>query len=155
MKQLEQAAMALPKQNPRVKVHVLCAGFFYGHGEQNDIFYEFFRRAWVSLHPDLASLPIIGKGENKLPTVHVQDAARAIDLVLLASIRQLENRFEPYLIAVDDSVESGSTQASIMQAISEGIGSGATKQMSKGEVLGQSWCEFLQIDVHLKRSASI
>jgi hypothetical protein len=33
MKQLEKAAMALPKQNPRVKVHVLCTGFLYGNGE--------------------------------------------------------------------------------------------------------------------------
>lgn len=87
--------------------------------------------------------------------MHVQDAAKIIDLIMLASIGQFEAKFEPYLIAVDNSVENGSTQASIMKAISEGIGSGATKQMSSGEVLGASWCEFLQVDVTLKMSASI
>lgn len=53
-------AMAAQKFNPNLRVHVLCAGLPYGHGEMNNVFYEFFRRAWLSLHPELASLPIVG-----------------------------------------------------------------------------------------------
>ena len=59
----------------------MWAGFVYGNGEQNDIFYEFFRRAWVSLHPDLAALPVIEKGDNILPTIHVTDLTESIDLI--------------------------------------------------------------------------
>ena len=105
---------------------MVCSGFLYGNGEQNDIFYEFFRRAWVSLHPQLAALPIVGKGDNHLPTIHVKDLARLLDVMFLASIGFSDITFEPYIIAVDKSSESGLTQKSIMQAISKGIGSGAT-----------------------------
>ena len=54
----------------------------YGNGEQNDVFYEFFRRAWVSLHPKLAALPVIEEGSNILPTIHVSDLVSAIDLTI-------------------------------------------------------------------------
>lgn len=73
--------MALGQQNSKLRVHVVCAGFLYGNGEQNDIFYDFFRRAWVSLHPDLAALPLIGQGSNIIPTIHVTDLSNAIDLI--------------------------------------------------------------------------
>ena len=62
LKQVEVAALALAKMNDYLRVHVICSGFLYGNGEQNDIFYEFFRRAWVSLHPDLSALPVINGG---------------------------------------------------------------------------------------------
>ena len=61
-----------------LKVYVVCSGLPYGNGESNDIFYEFFRSAWLSLHPDLASLPIIGHGKNRIPTIHITDLARSI-----------------------------------------------------------------------------
>jgi nucleoside-diphosphate-sugar epimerase len=63
-------------------VHVVSAGFLYGNGEQNDIFYEFFRRAWVSLHPKLAALPVIEEGSNILPIIHVSDLVASIDLII-------------------------------------------------------------------------
>ena len=78
VKHLENLAMTAPKFNDNVRVHVICSGLPYGHGEANDVFYEFFRRAWLSLHPDLASLPVIGDGNNVLPTVHVADLARFV-----------------------------------------------------------------------------
>jgi len=58
-----------------IKVFVVCSGLPYGNGESNDIFYEFFRSAWLSLHPDLASLPIVGSGKNRIPTIHINDLA--------------------------------------------------------------------------------
>ena len=64
LKQIEMSALALMKHNYNLRVHVVCSGFLYGNGEQNDIFYEFFRRAWVSLHPKLAALPVVAGGKN-------------------------------------------------------------------------------------------
>ena len=78
VKHLENLAMTATKFNENIKVRVLCSGLPYGHGEANDVFYEFFRRAWLSLHPDLASLPVIDSGDNYLPTIHVKDLARFV-----------------------------------------------------------------------------
>jgi adenylate kinase len=33
LKQIEMAALALPKINPNIRVHIVCAGFLYGNGE--------------------------------------------------------------------------------------------------------------------------
>jgi len=46
---------------------VLTCGLLYGEGER--IFDVFFRKAWETGDD---SVPIIGTGENKLPTIHVQ-----------------------------------------------------------------------------------
>jgi len=96
VKSLELSAQVLHKYNSKIRVHVVCSGFIYGNGEQNDIFYEFFRRAWVSLHPKLAALPVIGSGNNNLPTIHVTDLALCLDRILLHG-----KEYKNYLIAVD------------------------------------------------------
>ena len=96
VKGLELSAQVLHKYNDKLRVHVVCSGFIYGNGEQNDIFYEFFRRAWVSLHPKLAALPVIGNGDNTLPTIHVSDLASSLDHIILYG-----KDFKSYLIAVD------------------------------------------------------
>jgi nucleoside-diphosphate-sugar epimerase len=75
-------AMAAQKVNKYLKVHIICSGLVYGNGENNSLFYEFFRRAWLSLHPELASLPVIGLGNNRIPTIHVTDLARSIKLII-------------------------------------------------------------------------
>jgi nucleoside-diphosphate-sugar epimerase len=82
LKSLEQLAMSSNKINKKLKVHVLCSGLTYGNGEANDMFYEFFRRAWLSLHPQLAALPIVGSGNNVIPTIHVTDLARSIQYLI-------------------------------------------------------------------------
>ena len=64
IKQMENLALTAAKFNKNLRVHVVCSGLPYGHGEANDVFYEFFRRAWLSLHPELAALPVIGSGDN-------------------------------------------------------------------------------------------
>lgn len=33
LKQIEMAALALPKHNDKLRVHVVCSGFLYGNGE--------------------------------------------------------------------------------------------------------------------------
>jgi hypothetical protein len=42
-----------------------------------------------------------------------------------------------------------------MTAISEGIGSGATQQLSISQVVDEPWCEFLQINVNLNVSPDL
>jgi len=37
--------MSAVTTQPKLKVHVLCAGLRYGNGE--DIFYEIFKSAWL------------------------------------------------------------------------------------------------------------
>ena len=145
LKQMELAALALQKQNSMLRVHIVCSGFLYGNGEQNDIFYEFFRRAWVSLHPDLTALPVIAGGKNVLPTIHVSDLTSIIDLLIMNG-----QEFDKYLLAVDQC--KNSTQEQIVKSISSAIGSGAVKQCEIKDVISEPWCEFLSIDVKLKTS---
>lgn len=99
LKHIEMNALALQKSNTNIRVHIIWSGFLFGNGEQNDIFYEFFRSAWVSLHPELAALPVVSGGNNFLPTIHVKDLANSIEMVMINS------SFEKCLIAVDESVE--------------------------------------------------
>lgn len=142
------AALALAKHNDKLRVHVVCSGFLYGNGEQNDIFYEFFRRAWVSLHPQLSALPVIAEGENNLPTIHVSDLASSLDSIFLHGAD-----YGSYLLAIDHS--ENSTQRSIMTTISEGIGSGATQALEVSNVINEPWCEFLTVDVKLEASQAL
>ena len=98
VKHLENLALTASKFNKNLRVHVVCSGLPYGHGEANDVFYEFFRRSWLSLHPDLASLPIIDNGDNFLPTIHVKDLAR---FVTYLSSQEAVTVRKQYFIAVD------------------------------------------------------
>jgi adenylate kinase len=95
IKSLETLALSAQKSNRSLRVHILCAGLPYGNGEQNNVFYEFFRRAWLSLNPELASLPIVGGGSNRIPTIHIVDLARSIKHLLTNQISQ------QYFFAVD------------------------------------------------------
>lgn len=131
--------------DPSLRVHVVCAGFIFGNGERNDIFYEFFRRAWVSLHPELAALPIKGNGSNHLPTIHVSDLTDCIDFLLTSG-----DNCKGYLVAVDQS--KNSSQKQIFTSISEVIGTGQTKSVKISEVIDEPWCEFVTVDVSLKTS---
>ena len=83
MKDIENLALTAGKlSDNRIKAHVICAGLPYGNGEATDVFYEFFRRAWLSLHPQLAALPVVGAGNNCIPTIHVEDLSRSVVQVL-------------------------------------------------------------------------
>jgi len=79
-----------------LRVHVVCCGLPFGNGEVPSLFYEHFRRAWLSLHPELASLQIVGTGQNRLPTIHVVDIARSVKHVLEKKPKQ------QYILAVAD-----------------------------------------------------
>jgi len=70
-KNIETLAMSAPKTQPMLKVHILCTGIRYGYGEMT--FYDHFKKAWLQ---NPAALPVIGKGENLVPTIHVCDIGR-------------------------------------------------------------------------------
>jgi hypothetical protein len=145
LKNLENLAMTSAKINLNLKVHVVCSGPF-GNGEANDIFYEFFRRSWLSSHPELAALPVIGSGQNCLPTIHVNDLAMCV--------RQLTEAAEPfqkqYLVAVDRCKQK--KQCDIMQAISSTLGSGAIKHVKLQDVIHEEWVELLSLDLAISTS---
>jgi len=42
------------------------------------------------------SLPLLGEGNNRLPTIHVQDAAKLIKKIIFDKPKQ------PYILAVDE-----------------------------------------------------
>ena len=99
----------------------------------------------MSLLPELASLPVIGKGANCMPTIHVSDLTNAIDRIITQG-----HDYSSYLIAVDESTTQ--TQKEIMQTISDGIGNGMIKEISIQEAIKESWCEFMTVNVQLEAS---
>ena len=150
IKHLENLALTASKFNKNLRVHVVCSGLPYGHGEANDVFYEFFRRAWLSLHPDLASLPVIGNGDNNLPTIHVEDLARSIHYLSDDAGKSVEKQ---YLLAVDQCKQS--TQREMMKCISESLGSGAIKNVQLDEVIDEDWAEMLTLDLKMETSPEL
>ena len=129
---------------------MICSGLPYGHGEANDVFYEFFRRAWLSLHPDLASLPVIDSGDNTLPTIHVKDLARFVKYLSSEPAALIKKQ---YFIAVDQC--KSSSQRQIIECISKGLGSGQVQQVALADVIDEEWSEMLTLNLKLKISPEL
>jgi len=147
VKHLENLAMTASKFNENIRVHVVCSGLPYGHGEANDVFYEFFRRAWLSLHPELSSLPVIDSGANVLPTIHVKDLARFVKHLFETTVTPRKQ----YFLAVDEC--ESATQREIMQAISTCLGSGAVQNVQLADVIDEEWAEMLTLNLKMSVSA--
>ena len=91
LKTLETLALSSTTPQEKLRVHVMCAGIRYGNGER--IFYDHFQQAWIQ---NPRALPIIGKGENLIPTIHI------IDLVGLVKRVVIDNpKVHPYIFAID------------------------------------------------------
>ena len=148
LKNLENLALTATKINQKLKVHVLCSGLPYGNGEANDVFYEFFRRAWLSAHPDLAALPIIGAGKNSMPTIHVNDLAHCVRTLADSSTISKQ-----YLVAVDQCKQR--RQCDIMKSISSCLGNGALKQVTLSEVIHEDWAELMSLDLNIRGSSEL
>jgi adenylate kinase len=118
---------------------VLCAGILYGNGER--IFYEHFKRSWLQ---DPPKLPYIDKGDNLVPTIHVVDLSRLV--------RRIINKMPDmhYIFAIDRTKKS--TQKSIVESISKGIGTGETESVTLDAVKNQEWAEFLNINLKMRVS---
>ncbi len=61
---MEDLILSLQKEN--LKVIVVCAGILYGLGEV--AFKNHIKSAWLQ---DPKALPILGEGNNLIPTIHV------------------------------------------------------------------------------------
>lgn len=146
LKNLENLALTASKINQNLRVQVVCSGLPFGNGEANDIFYEFFRRSWLSSHPELAALPVVGHGNNCLPTIHVTDLAQCVRT--LAEAREAPSK--QYFVAVDEC--KNKTQVEIMRAISATLGSGAVKHVNLQDVLSEEWVEILTLDLNIAPS---
>ncbi len=91
LKTLETTAMSSVTTQPKLRVHVLCSGIRYGNGERT--FYDHFQKAWIQ---NPTQLPIIGEGENLVPTIHVIDLARLVRRVVIQ-----DPKVHPYIFAID------------------------------------------------------
>ena len=111
LKNLETLAMSAPKTQPMLKVHILCGGIRYGHGE--GAFYTHFQNAWMQ---SPTKLQIIGDGKNFVPTIHVRDLARVTKKIVDDDISK------DYIFAVDRTKRP--TQKRLVKAISKGVGTG-------------------------------
>lgn len=91
LKTLETLALSSTTTQEKLRVHVMCAGIRYGNGER--IFYDHFQQAWIQ---NPKALPIIGSGDNLIPTIHIIDLAGLVKRVVI------ENpKVHPYIFAID------------------------------------------------------
>ena len=139
LKTLETLALSAVKAQPKLRVYVLLAGVLYGSGER--IFYDHFKRAWLQAP---RKLPMIGKGDNLVPTIHVIDLARLVK-------RVVSNRPENYYIFAVDRTRNP-TQKRLVEAISRGIGTAEVESVSFDDVKQHDWAEVLTLDLKMRSS---
>jgi nucleoside-diphosphate-sugar epimerase len=141
LKNLESLAMAAPKTQPMLKVHILCGGIRYGHGE--GAFYTHFQNAWMQ-SPD--KLQIIGDGRNFVPTIHVRDLARMTKKIIDDEVQK------DYIFAVDKTKRP--TQKRIIKSISKGVGTGLVQKLESDEIADSIiWKDFLSVNLKMRSSA--
>ncbi len=143
---LETLALSIGKAAPKAQnedkklaVYVLCSGLLYGNGEET--FYEYFKQAWLQ---NPAKLPYIGKGLNRVPTIHVLDLARLIKRVI---------RLQPktnYIMAIDRTKRP--TQKKIVTAVSKAIGTGLIEAKQIKVLMEKKWMQPLQISIKMRPS---
>ena len=140
LKTIENQALAAMKTKENLKVYVLCAGILYGHGENS--LYSHFKQAWMGKS---MSLPVIGSGENIIPTIHVKDLSNIIKRISFVRPPHY------YSFAVDKSVNQ--TQISLIKSISEGISTGEVNHIELDDVLYEDWSEFLSLNIRINPSS--
>ena len=135
-------SLALSNTNPNLKVYVICPGFIYGCGE--NIFFDYFRECFLG---KIDYLPIIGDGENHIPTIHVLDLVQVIK-------RIITNKPNINYIYACDRTKNPSFK-NIITSISKGIGGIDTKiikDFNINEINLPHYSE-LNIDVRFKLSS--
>jgi len=114
LKEIEDAVLNFKREE--VKTYVIAAGVLYGKGEA--ILNQHLKKAWLQ---DPPKLPYVGEGKNMLPSVHVTDLARMVKKIY-------ESKPEKqYVFAVDNTKRP--TQKKLIQAISDGVGTGLTESI--------------------------
>lgn len=142
IKTLETTAMSSVNTQPRLRVHVLCSGIRYGNGERT--FYDHFQKAWIQ---NPVALPIIGEGENLVPTIHVIDLAQLVRRVVIE-----QPKVHPYIFAIDKTRKP--TQKRIITEVSKGMGTGQIASVTdESEPDTETfWKEKLTINLRMKAS---
>ena len=141
IKTLETTAMSSVKTQEKLRVHVLCSGIRYGNGERT--FYDHMQKAWIQ---DPKALPIIGEGENLVPTIHVNDLANLVRRVVIE-----DPKVHPYIFAIDKT--RNPTQKRLISFISKGLGTGQVANMEGDAVTDKNgWKEQLTINLRMRAS---
>ncbi|GFO41343.1 adenylate kinase 7-like [Plakobranchus ocellatus] len=117
----EKTVIKLGKTNKaKLVTYVVCSGLTYG-AEEN-IFHYLFKSAWHNA----PQLQCFGEGRNIVPTIHIKDLAAVIQNV--ADGRPKVR----YIIAKDDAQN---TLEEIVRTVSQNLGSGKIKHITKEEAL--------------------
>ena len=134
-------SLALSNTNPNLKAYVICPGFIYGCGE--NIFFDYFKESWKG---NLEYIPIIGEGDNHIPTIHILDLIHTIKRVI--NLKPDIN----YIFACDKT--KNPTLKNILSHISKGLGGLETKIIKDFEVNNINIPHYaeLSIDLRIKNS---
>ena len=134
--------LTLSNKNPKLKAYVICPGFIYGCGEQ--FFFDYFRLAWMG---HLPYIPIVGEGNNFLPTIHILDLIQVIK-------RIIEKKPEQKYFFVCDRTKNP-TMKNILNCIGNSIGGISVKQLKEFNIENVDIPNYteLKIDLRIKHSA--
>ena len=134
--------LALSNNNPKVKTYIICPGFIYGCGE--DFFFDYFRLAWMG---HLPYIPIVGEGDNFLPTIHILDLIQLIKRVIEKKPTQ------KYIFACDRT--KNPTMKNILRSIGNSIGGLDIKQLKEFNIENIDIPNYteLKIDLRIKPSS--
>ena len=134
--------LTLSNKNPKLKAYVICPGFIYGCGEQ--FFFDYFRLAWMG---HLPYIPIVGEGNNFLPTIHILDLIQVIK-------RIIEKKPEQKYFFVCDRTKNP-TMKNILKCIGNSIGGISVKQLEEFNIENVDIPNYteLKIDLRIKHSA--
>ena len=134
--------LALSNNNPKLKTYIICPGFIYGCGE--DFFFDYFRLAWMG---HLPYIPIVGEGDNFLPTIHVLDLVQVIKRVIERKPNQR------YIFACDRT--KNPTMKNILRSIGNSIGGIDVKQLKEFNIENIDIPNYteLKLDLRIKPSS--
>jgi adenylate kinase len=136
---LETLALAAANSNTMLRTYIVCPGFIYGYGE--DFFFDYFKMAWIQKPK---RLPIIGDGNNLIPTIHIADLANVIKRIVD------KKPLIRYIFAVDRTKNKSLT--SIITAISKCAGNGLVEHIEYSNVIEVPCYNELTINLDLKPS---
>jgi adenylate kinase len=131
--------LALSNTNPKLKTYIICPGFIYGCGE--DLFYDYFKMSWLEIP---GKLPIIGKGKNTIPTIHIKDLVSLIRRVIETKPKN------KYIFAVDHT--KNRQLSNIIKKISKGVGNGLVENLEPDKKDKIPHFAELSIDIKVKPS---